>query len=193
MKSLLVLTLLSVVLIGLVGYAEAYDGKIRFDATESDITIGDIVFFKGMLIGIEPEPNAVVNVVLHDMDGNIIHDIDVKVDSQMLLFENEEQTWNFDFIIDTSKYDLLTDTQYIVEATFEDKINNFELIVYPTLEQSIIDAGIAQTEKENAQAVTEPIPEWVRNIFIFYANNEISDSELMGAIQYLIDVKILKA
>ena len=181
-----------VLVVGFVGYAEAYDGKIKFGATESDITIGDIVSYKGMLIGFEPEYNAVVNVVLHDMDGNIIHTMDVDVDSQMVLFEDEEKTWNFDFIIDTSKYDLLTDTPYIVEATYEDKINNFELVVYPTLEQSIIDAGVAKVERENAQMITAPIPEWVRNIFVFYANNEISDSDLINALQYLIDVKILK-
>jgi len=37
------------------------------------------------------------------------------------------------------------------------------------------------------------IPEWVRNIFIWYAEDRISEDELLDAIQFLIDQGILKS
>ena len=43
--------------------------------------------------------------------------------------------------------------------------------------------------------ISEPakkIPDWVRNIFIWYGQELISEVELLNAIQYLIDTEILK-
>jgi len=37
------------------------------------------------------------------------------------------------------------------------------------------------------------IPEWVRNIFIWYAEDRISEDELLDAIQFLLDQGILKS
>ena len=37
------------------------------------------------------------------------------------------------------------------------------------------------------------VPEWVRNIFIWYAQERISEDELLGAIQFLIDIGILES
>jgi len=39
---------------------------------------------------------------------------------------------------------------------------------------------------------TQKIPEWVRNIFIWYGENKISEDELLDAIQFLIDKGILR-
>jgi len=36
------------------------------------------------------------------------------------------------------------------------------------------------------------LPEWVRNIFIWYAENKISEDELIGALQFLIKEGIIK-
>ena len=35
------------------------------------------------------------------------------------------------------------------------------------------------------------IPEWVRNIFVWYADDAISEKELLNAIQFLINEKII--
>ena len=37
------------------------------------------------------------------------------------------------------------------------------------------------------------LPQWIRNIFIWYAEERISEDELLGAIQFLIDQGILKS
>jgi len=52
-----------------------------------------------------------------------------------------------------------------------------------------IPQEIAQQKKELEES---KIPEWVRNIFIWYAENQISEFELIGALQYLISEEILK-
>jgi hypothetical protein len=54
MKSLLSSLLILSVLAVEVNQAEAYDGSIDVNVMESDITIGDIVSYKGMLKDIEP-------------------------------------------------------------------------------------------------------------------------------------------
>ena len=35
------------------------------------------------------------------------------------------------------------------------------------------------------------LPDWVKNIFVWYAQDQISEGELLGALQYLINNKIL--
>jgi len=187
------LIILSVLVIG-VSQAEAYEGKVLFSTEMSEPTIGDAVLYKGMLIRSPPEPDITLQVKLSDADGNVIDSMDVDVSTEMVIFEEFEEAWNFEFIIDTSKYNLLTDTRYTVEVIYDDKMDEKRLFVYPTLEQSIIDSGNMKAEKVEPQSLTEEetIPDWVRSIFVFYANNEISDSELINAIQYLIDMKILK-
>ena len=188
LSSLLVLSVLAVG----ISQAEAYDGNIHLTRLVSEPTIGDVIPFEGYLSKVEPPENTSVLITLRDTDNSIIDSFQAQVDSKVTVIDEFTNVWLFAFEIDTSKYNLLTDTKYMIEATFEDKIEDKRLYVYPTLEQSIIDAGIAKSERE-AMMIEKPIPEWVRHIFIFYANNEISDSELMDAIQYLIDIKILKA
>ena len=43
------------------------------------------------------------------------------------------------------------------------------------------------TELSNVQK----IPDWVRNIFIWYAEEQISETELLGAIQFLVQQGII--
>ena len=40
--------------------------------------------------------------------------------------------------------------------------------------------------------LTKKIPTWIKSIFGFYSQDKISEDELLNAIQYLIDEKILK-
>ena len=39
----------------------------------------------------------------------------------------------------------------------------------------------------------QKVPDWVRNIFIWYAEEQISEDELLNAIQFLIDIGILES
>ena len=42
-----------------------------------------------------------------------------------------------------------------------------------------------------AVGLSEPIPEWVRGVFVFWANGNISDAELKSAIAFLVDTGII--
>jgi len=38
---------------------------------------------------------------------------------------------------------------------------------------------------------TKPIPEWVRGVFAFWADGKISDQELIDAIKFLVESKVI--
>jgi len=38
----------------------------------------------------------------------------------------------------------------------------------------------------------QKIPEWVRNVFVWYAQEQVSEAELLNAIKYLIQQDIIK-
>ncbi|MCH7560607.1 MAG: hypothetical protein IIC67_04425 [Thaumarchaeota archaeon] len=42
-----------------------------------------------------------------------------------------------------------------------------------------------------AVGLPKPIPEWVRGVFVFWANGEISDAELTSAISFLVDTGVI--
>jgi len=39
--------------------------------------------------------------------------------------------------------------------------------------------------------ILDKIPEWVKNIFLWYGQDQVSEDELLNAIKYLINEKIL--
>ncbi len=58
-----------------------------------------------------------------------------------------------------------------------------------------------ETSTENSAELTEntpelinekKIPDWIKNIFVFYSYDEISEDELLNAIKYLIEQNILQ-
>ena len=61
----------------------------------------------------------------------------------------------------------------------------------PTLE-SIEEKSIVEEEPDSIIEEATIIPEWIRNIFVFYAEESISDQELINAITFLIEQKIIE-
>ena len=41
--------------------------------------------------------------------------------------------------------------------------------------------------------VTDKIPDWVENLFVWYEQEQVSEEELVNAIMYLINEKILNS
>ena len=180
------------------GY-EMYEGDISLKPLDSDSTNGVTYHYDGKITIYELEPQVIsepsgnIDIKLLDSEGIVLDNFTTPIDSAPIIDpDGGSDKWAFSFEIDTSKYDLMTDVEYTVQASYLHMVEEKTLTVYPTLEKSIVDAGIAKAERDNIQALAQPIPDWVKNIFVFYANDEISDSELISAIQYLIDVNILK-
>jgi len=63
-------------------------------------------------------------------------------------------------------------------------------IGFPSAASEIEIIGTSISGEPTIQA--SKIPEWVRNIFIWYAEDRISEDELLGAIQFLIQQGIIK-
>ncbi|RDJ31713.1 MAG: hypothetical protein DWQ18_05420 [Crenarchaeota archaeon] len=104
-------------------------------------------------------------------------------------------------------------TSYLVDDTVEDLIGEYEIQIYTEFGTattsttfSVVDssknplvveeAGTLQELTESpetpAQTPSSLLPQWVRNIFILYAEQQISEIELMSALEYLIDQEILQ-
>ena len=55
------------------------------------------------------------------------------------------------------------------------------------------DGGpIPEPEQEPLQEQESKLPEWVKNIFIWYAEGQVGEDELINALQYLIKEGIIK-
>jgi len=52
-------------------------------------------------------------------------------------------------------------------------------------------AAIAEGSEEITQESIQKVPDWVRNIFIWYAENKISEDELLNAIKFLVNQGII--
>ena len=49
--------------------------------------------------------------------------------------------------------------------------------------------GVGSTPNDRP---VQKIPEWVRNVFVWYAQEQVSEAELLNAIKYLIQQDIIK-
>lgn len=101
-------------------------------------------------------------------------------------------------------------TSYLVDDTVEDIVGEYEIQIYTEFGTattsttfSVIDSSKNPlvTEATTLQKLTESpetpspsslLPQWVRNIFVLYAQQQISEVELMSALEYLIDQDILQ-
>ena len=60
-----------------------------------------------------------------------------------------------------------------------------------TEEELETEGAIESLEIENSEQTESKIPTWVHDIFVWYADETISENELLSAIEYLISQKIL--
>ena len=191
------LLILSVLVAG-ISQAEAYEvhsGGIQITALKSNSTIGAVYEYEGLVTSYELKPK-IVSEPKGNIDITLLDDTGFVLDAFTAPIDHDEKDgfWGFSFEIDTGKYDLLTDVEYSVQATYLHMKEETKMVVHPVPELSTMNMDMIQTEgiQVYSTSESEPIPEWVRNIFIFYASNEISDADLINALQYLIDMKILK-
>ena len=49
--------------------------------------------------------------------------------------------------------------------------------------------GVGSTPNDRP---VQKIPEWVRNVFVWYAQGQVSEAELLNAIKYLVQQDIIK-
>ena len=64
-------------------------------------------------------------------------------------------------------------------------------LAFVMISGSLTGSFISTNFEAYAQGSSEKIPKWVKNNFIWYAENTISEDDLLTALQFLIDKKIL--
>jgi hypothetical protein len=76
------------------------------------------------------------------------------------------------------------------------EINNFEDCVAfgnPIMESYPRQCKAnGETFVEDLEIKERKIPEWIRNIFIWYSQDQVSEDELLNAIKYLVQQEIIK-
>ena len=92
------------------------------------------------------------------------------------------------------KYHVWVDGTYRVEFWSVDGDNGNK-------KSDIIETSFSLSLSSRSEGIPEPkqeleleskLPEWVRNIFIWYAEDRISEDELLGAIQFLVQQGIIR-
>jgi len=192
MKSLYILPLLLV--IGFVGYADAWDGQIDYEVIGgNDQTYGDILTFKVILFRadlIENEPLIITTTERET--GNIVKTQTITPDSFTSGSIDNDIGWFTEYTRDTTDPVFNSDTVYDVVISYDNVSVNDNFMFNPPPADQAVASGQQFAQMEQLQTQTKPIPEWVDNIFIMYAEKQISQNELILALQYLIKVGILK-
>ncbi len=126
-------------------------------------------------------------------------------DKTILMSEKTDELWN-------------VDVAYIVQDNElgEQKVGNYELFVYSEfgsniarIEFSIVQSSLSEIQQESesiSETVSdsvgvsglgtddsdEPkIPEWIKDVFVWYGQDLITEDELISALQFLISEGIL--
>ena len=112
---------------------------------------------------------STVNITIYDSDG-IVFSETVEVDETLKI--ELPRLYHGDYTL-SLKHGAIGGVQEVVEFTYTGPEPETE-----------------STETESTE--TESLPEWVRGIFVFWANDEISDDELKRAIKFLVENGIIE-
>ena len=112
--------------------------------------------------------DVLLSVKISNPNGTVISDFFLTSDSE----------GKFEFPFELSQDDPSGD--YLVNIMSMCREVHREICTHKTAETTISVLG------EESK-----IPDWVRNVFVWYAENEISEKELLNALQFLINEKII--
>jgi len=117
------------------------------------------------------------------------------LDEHQLGKDGEEITGEYEIQIKAELGTAVGKTNFVVIKSNESSSNeNEEQSALPTLEAES-EKGVETSQESESVLITDgqlKIPEWVRNIFIWYAEGNISESELLDVIKVLIQQGIIK-
>ena len=212
MKLLLSSFLITLILVIGVSQAEAYDGKVNVAIEGKDFIEGDKIPILIVLIGS-------IEHRIENVDGEIVEtdvlegDPDRDTPLEIMLIEKgtgltveqitstpdwiydditfSEPVWKASFEFDTSSDKLSAKTTYYIKAVFDDKNDVTGIFAFslPQIPEQVVEDIEVMTESKSEQP--KEIPSWVKNIFVFYAEDQIDDKTLLNAIEYLLSVEII--
>ena len=184
---MLFLSLFSVIFVGFIGYASAYDGEIEVQVKATNIIEGDKIFVEVFLIGVEPDDNLPLMIdVIGKGTGLSVEKITLNPNweyDDITFFGDHAWKTNYEF--NTINGNLTANTTYYIKATFDDEndITGIFAFVPPVAEQIIL-----ANELVNSGQPPREIPKWIKGIFSLYSSGQIDDDTLLNAIEYLIQI-----
>ncbi len=170
MRNFLLLLVAVVVIIGIqVAYATHVSQPIMTVENNLIYSYGDTLSISGWVnYSDEPTSDVLLNIKISNPNGTVISDFFITSDSK----------GEFAFPFELSEDDKSGD--YIINIMSMCREIHRDICTHKTAEISVSVLG------EQSK-----IPEWVRNIFVWYAQDDISEKELLNAIQFLINEKII--
>jgi len=204
MKFLIGLALFAVILVGFVAYAEyaeAFEGKVKFQSRSDYSEQGDIIVYGGIIVHYYTPEITITIFEKHNPDVVVIVDT-VKIEENAE-FTNEvsDRLWPFSYEVDTGDSRLSPETSYMIHAVFEDKNTSSGFNFNPPMAQQVITESTnpiynntpEQAENDNTSKLIKEtkVPSWVKNLFVMYAEDKIDDNALINALQFLIKSGIL--
>ena len=170
MQNYLLLFIAAVAIIGIQGaYATHVSQPIMTVEDSLVYSYGDTLTISGWVnYSDEPTSNVLLSVKISNSNGTVISDF----------FLTSDSDGKFEFPFELSQDDPSGD--YLVNIMSMCREIHRDICTHKTAETTI--SVIGEESK---------IPDWVRNIFVWYADDSISEKELLQALQYLIKEKII--
>ena len=116
----------------------------------------------------------------------------VKGDYEILIsteFGDTQGSTSFS-IIESSDTILVSIEEKTISKETESNENESEFVSEAQIQSE--EKSIIEEEPDSIIEKATKIPDWIRNIFVLYADGSISDQELINAITFLIEQKIIE-
>ena len=209
MKLLYFIVLLAVVSTTVLGSSfgisevEAYEGKFRMYGTSGEIIKGGTFIVESRVFGETRgviDPNDIMNTLGYTIttypiqnepviatiteSNNVIEIIELNVLDKVHDDSPKQNNpyWKVEnLVIDTSPSKYESGKKYDIELKYDDKIEN---IWFKTIEPT--PQIMEEIPQSSSLLQTKEIPAWVKSIFVFYAEDNLTDAELIEALQFLI-------
>ena len=178
----------------------AYVEVINFDPTDgyyfmhiiqptTNITIAE----QEILIREKGNGEAGAHVAYLINDEEILENgLPVKGDYEILIsteFGDTQGSTSFS-IIESSDPTLESIEEKTISKQTESNENESEFVSEAQIQSE--EKSIIEEEPDSIIEEATKIPDWIRNIFVLYADGSISDQELINAITFLIEQKIIE-
>jgi len=171
MRNYLLLLVAAAAIIGIQGaYATHISQPIMTVQDSLVYSYGDDLTISGWVnYSDEPTSDVLLSVKISNPNGTVISDFFITSDSK------GEFAFPFELSEDDQSGDYLINIMSMCREVHRD------ICTHKTAE---INVSVLGEESK--------IPDWVRNVFVWYAENSISEKELLNALQYLINQKIIQ-
>ncbi len=169
-----IFVLFAIAAIMMIGVHDAYSTHVSQPILTIDdnfvYSVGDDLFITGWVEYDDAATSDVLlSVKISNPNGTVISDF----------FLTSDSDGKFEFPFELSDDD--TSGDYLVNIMSMCREVHRDICTHKTAETTI--SVISEQSK---------IPDWVRNIFVWYAEDSISEKELLQALQYLIKEKIIQ-